>query len=40
VIYPEGIWYRLDSREAVDEILQKHIIEGNRVQTQMLDKPT
>jgi (2Fe-2S) ferredoxin len=40
VIYPEGVWYRLDSREAVDEILQKHIVEGNRVPTQMLDKPT
>jgi len=40
VIYPEGVWYRLDSREAVDEILQKHIVEGGRVPTQMLDQPS
>jgi (2Fe-2S) ferredoxin len=36
VIYPEGVWYRMDSREAVDEILQRHLIEGGRVPERML----
>lgn len=39
VIYPEGIWYRPTSFEDVDEILQKHVIEGGRVERLML-KPT
>lgn len=36
VIYPEGIWYRPTSFEDVDEILQKHLIEGGRVDRLML----
>ncbi|TVR96277.1 MAG: (2Fe-2S) ferredoxin domain-containing protein [Rhodospirillales bacterium] len=32
VIYPEGVWYRVDSREDVDEILQRHVIRGERVE--------
>jgi len=31
VLYPEGIWYRLDSREAVDSILEQHLRDGGRV---------
>ena len=30
VIYPEGIWYRAETREDVDEILQAHLVEGGR----------
>jgi (2Fe-2S) ferredoxin len=30
VIYPEGVWYRLDSREAVDAVIAKHIVQGGR----------
>ncbi len=32
VIYPEGVWYRFDTAADIDEILQKHIIEGGRVE--------
>lgn len=32
VIYPEGVWYSYDNKDDVDEILQKHIIEGGRVE--------
>jgi (2Fe-2S) ferredoxin len=31
VIYPEGVWYRLDSFEAVDEVLARHVQAGGRV---------
>ena len=31
VIYPEGVWYHYESRADVDEILEKHLIEGRRV---------
>lgn len=36
VIYPEGVWYNVQSREDVDEILQRHLIEGGRVERLML----
>lgn len=36
VLYPEGVWYRLDSREAVDAVLDRHLRAGGRVQTQLL----
>ena len=36
VIYPEGVWYRYESTEDLDEILQKHLIEGGRVERLML----
>lgn len=36
VIYPEGVWYRVPDREAVDRILKIHIKEGGRVPTLML----
>jgi (2Fe-2S) ferredoxin len=39
VFYPEGVWYRLDSRDAVDEVLQAHLIHGARVPALMLDQP-
>jgi (2Fe-2S) ferredoxin len=39
VIYPEGIWYRLDSREAVDTVLDQHIILHGRAKEQMIDQP-
>ena len=32
VIYPEGVWYRYDTTADIDEILQKHVIEGGRVE--------
>jgi (2Fe-2S) ferredoxin len=36
VIYPEGIWYRVDSRDDVDEVLQTHLVEGGRARALML----
>ncbi len=36
VFYPEGVWYRLDSFAAVDEVLEKHIRDGGRVPALML----
>jgi (2Fe-2S) ferredoxin len=36
VIYPEGVWYHYDNADDVDEILQKHLIEGGRVERLML----
>ena len=36
VVYPEGVWYRATNFEEVDEVLQKHLIEGGRVERLML----
>ncbi len=36
VIYPEGIWYRYESREDLDEILQTDLLGGGRVGRLML----
>ena len=36
VIYREGVWYRYDSAEDVDEILKTHLIEGRRVERLLL----
>ena len=36
VIYPEGVWYSVHTREDVDEILQRHLVEGGRVERLML----
>jgi (2Fe-2S) ferredoxin len=36
VIYPEGVWYTYRTTEDLDEILQKHLIEGGRVARLML----
>jgi len=36
VVYPEGVWYRVDSFAAVDEVLEKHVVGGGRVAGLML----
>lgn len=36
VIYPEGVWYTVRTREDMEEILQTHIIRGGRVERLML----
>ncbi len=36
VVYPEGIWYRAECREDIDEILQNHIVQGKPVERLML----
>ncbi len=37
LIQPEGIWYQIRTKADVDEVLQKHIIEGGRVDRLMLE---
>lgn len=36
VIYPEGIWYSVASIADVEEVLQRHLIAGERVSRLML----
>ena len=36
VIYPEGVWYRVDSTADVDAILQDHLVGGGRATALML----
>jgi len=36
VIYPEGVWYRIDSPADVDTVLQAHVIEGGRATALLL----
>lgn len=36
VIYPEGVWYRAETTQDVDEILETHIKEGGRVRRLIL----
>jgi (2Fe-2S) ferredoxin len=31
VVYPEGVWYAVRTKEDVEEIVRTHIIEGGRV---------
>jgi (2Fe-2S) ferredoxin len=38
VIYPEGVWYRVSSREDVDRVLQQHVAAGERAIELMLDR--
>jgi len=32
VIYPEGVWYRYDTTADIDEILERHVVGGGRVE--------
>lgn len=36
VIYPEGIWYSCATRDDIDEVLRRHLVEGGRVERLML----
>ena len=36
VIYPDGVWYRVESREDVECVLQSHLVEGGRARALML----
>jgi len=36
VIYPEGVWYTVPTREDIDEVLETHLVKGGRVERLML----
>ncbi len=36
VIYPEGVWYTVATKQDIDEVLQTHLVEGGRVDRLML----
>ena len=36
VIYPEGVWYQVRTREDVDAVLEAHLVRGERVSALML----
>ena len=37
VIYPDGIWYTYRTREYIDEILDQHVLRGERVERLLLE---
>jgi len=37
VVYPDGIWYKIEAREDVTEIVKSHLKNGTPVQRLMLD---
>jgi len=39
VIYPEAVWYAPKSREDMDEIIDRHILSGERVERLLIDFP-
>lgn len=40
VVYPEGIWYSAKTPADIDEILQKHLVEGGRARTLIMSNPS
>ncbi len=38
VVYPEGIWYRVDTPADVDAVLAAHLQGGGRAEALMLDR--
>lgn len=36
VIYPEGVWYSCKNKEDIEEVIQRHLIKGERVERLML----
>jgi (2Fe-2S) ferredoxin len=38
VIYTEGVWYRIATREEADAVLERHVRDGGRVPELQLDK--
>ena len=37
VIYPEGVWYTYQTREDIDEILDRHVLRGERVKRLLIE---
>ena len=38
VIYPEGVWYKYNSKNDVDEIIESHLLNNKKVSHLLLDK--
>ena len=36
VVYPEGVWYKIETKDDVDEVLAAHLVAGGRVPRLML----
>ena len=36
VVYPEGVWYHYDTEADVDEIIERHLQKGERVERLLL----
>lgn len=36
VIYPEGVWYSCPTKEDINEVLETHMVKGQRVERLML----
>lgn len=36
VVYPDGVWYHYETRADVDEILQRHLVDGEPVERLVL----
>jgi (2Fe-2S) ferredoxin len=36
VIYPEGVWYHVDTEADIDEVIETHLAQGGRVERLML----
>jgi len=39
VIYPQGVWYRLETKEDVDLVLERHILNGEVVEALQIYRP-
>jgi (2Fe-2S) ferredoxin len=36
VIYPEGIWYKIETKTDIDEVLEQHLLQRGRVKRLLL----
>ncbi len=39
VIYPEGVWYTLKTKEDVTEVIERHLLEGKIVARLLMPTP-
>ena len=37
VIYPDGVWYKYETKADVEEILRRHVMGGKRVERLLLN---